>query len=33
MLDPIRYIDPLYIKDTDAFREIVKLLLNIVEQQ
>ncbi|MCB9297291.1 MAG: hypothetical protein H6559_29820 [Lewinellaceae bacterium] len=33
MLDPIRHIDPSSIKDIDTFRDIVKLLLNIVEQQ
>ncbi|MCB0559100.1 MAG: hypothetical protein KDD09_09165, partial [Phaeodactylibacter sp.] len=33
MLDPIRHIDPSSIKDIDSFRDIVKLLLNIVEQQ
>ena len=33
MLDPIRHIDPSSIKDQDTFRDIVKLLLNIVEQQ
>ncbi len=33
MLDAIRHIDPSSIKDIESFREIVKLLLNIVEQQ
>ena len=33
MLDPIRHIDPESIKDMESFRDIVKLLLNIVEQQ
>ena len=33
MLDPIRHIDPSSIKDIESFRGIVKLLLNIVEQQ
>ena len=33
MLDPIRHIDPWSIKDMESLRDIVKLLLNIVEQQ
>ncbi|MCB9040393.1 MAG: hypothetical protein H6557_27530 [Lewinellaceae bacterium] len=33
MLDPIRHIDPSSIKDMESLRDIVKLLLNIVEQQ
>jgi hypothetical protein len=33
MLDPIQHIDPESIKDKESFRDIVKLLLNIVEQQ
>ena len=33
MLDPIRHIDPSSIHDIDSFRDIVKLLLNMVEQQ
>lgn len=33
MLDSIRHINPESIKDIDSFRDIVKLLLNIVEQQ
>lgn len=33
MLDPIRHIDPGSIEDITSLRDIVKLLLNIVEQQ
>lgn len=33
MLDSIRHINPESIKDIDSFRDIVKLLLNILEQQ
>lgn len=33
MLGPIQHIDPESIEDIESFRDIVKLLLNIVEQQ